>query len=177
MKKIILLCYMLSFLLFSPLLLAWGNRAGDLTLSGGGGYYWFASKRDLHNNGLGFLTLGFNISDIWSVEATVVGLKTRYKDNDDDHVNVGLFTLDALYRFGDFCRFEPYVFAGAGILGINHNRYYANNEGDLNAGLGAQYYIADTLAFRADVRDIYTINGGKNDAMVDIGITINFNLC
>lgn len=178
MKKIILF---ICILLFTPSLFAWGNRAGDVTFSVGGGYYWFASKREIQNNGLGFLALGFNATDLWGIEATLVGFKTRFKDNvdfdHDKHIHATLFMLDGIYRFGDFCRFEPYVFAGAGILGLDHNRFDANNEGNINAGIGAQYYIADTLAFRADIRDVYTITGGKNDAMVDVGMTINFNLC
>lgn len=166
-------------ILFTSTIYAWGNRAGDITFSGGGAYYWFANKRAIENDAFAFGIVGFDLSDLWSVEAMYGGFVTFFDDriHDDRRINASLFTIDAVYRFGDFCRFEPYVLGGFGILGLSHNRNEANNEGNINLGLGAQYFIADTLAFRADVRDIYTIVGGKNDVMADFGMSLLFSLC
>lgn len=175
MKKV----FLISLLLFTSTIYAWGNKAGDITFSGGGGYYWFASKRYIENDALPFGIVGFNMTDLWTVEAMYAGFVTFFKDSvlDDRRINASLFTIDVVYRFGDFCRFEPYVLGGFGILGLSHNRNESNNEGNVNAGLGAQYFISNTLAFRADVRDIYTIVGGKNDVMADFGMSLLFNLC
>lgn len=178
-KSTSITCFALTSLLLSPLVHAYGNEAGDLSISAGGGYYYFDGKREINNHGLPFGIVGFNMSDRWSMEAMLGGFVTTFKDSahDDREINATLFTIDALYRFGDFCMIEPYVFAGVGVLGLSHNRYDANNEGNINAGVGAQYFIADTLAFRADVRDLYTITGGKNDVMVNFGMTVLFSLC
>src|SRR4029078_1601106 len=114
------------------------------------GYYFFDSKRQINNYGLPFGIVGFNMSEQWGIEAMLGGFVTTFKSSahDDREINATLFTIDVLYRFGDYCFFEPYVFAGAGILGLSHNLYSANNQGNINAGVGAQYFIADSLAFR-----------------------------
>jgi hypothetical protein len=69
---------------------------------------------------------------------------------------------------------EPFLLAGVGATGLNPNGNSANYEGNINAGAGAQWFINDIIAFRAEARDFYTIIGGKNDVFLGAGISFYF---
>jgi hypothetical protein len=65
--------------------------------------------------------------------------------------------------------------AGPGIIGLNPNGNDPNNEGNINAGLGTQYFVDKSFAFKVEARDFYTITGGgKNDVLIDVGVTYLF---
>jgi OmpA-OmpF porin, OOP family len=157
------------------------TKANSITFTLGGGYYYFATKRDMDNTGIGFGGLGYNFTNHWGVEAILGGLNTHFKDsvNDDRSINGTLFSFDGVYHFSPFYRetFEPYLMAGVGVLGLNPNRNEANNEGNINAAAGLNLFIDKIIAFRVEARDFYTIVGGKNDVMLDGGVTVFWNLC
>ncbi|VVC75947.1 hypothetical protein AQUSIP_12480 [Aquicella siphonis] len=156
-----------------------GNRPGALTLTAGGGYVYLDSKREMNNKGFGMLELGYNLTEHWGVEGFLAGFKTRFKRsvNDTRHVSGTVFNFDGVYHFSPFKIVEPYILAGVGITGLNPNRNDANNEGNINAAIGAQIFVANSVALRLEARDAYTWVGGKNDVYVNGGVSVLFDLC
>lgn len=154
-----------------------GNRPGTIPVSAGVGNIYFASTREINNTGFGFIGAGYNFTYHWGIDSIIGFFNTtpRNNANNGKRVNGTLFAIDALYRFEPFHNFEPYVLAGPGIMGLNPNGTDPNNEGNINAGIGTQYFFDKSLAFKVEARDFYTITGGgKNDVLLDIGVTYLF---
>jgi OOP family OmpA-OmpF porin len=156
-----------------------GNRPGALTLTIGGGQEYFSSKRHLDNTGVGLLEVAYDLTDHWGIEGLLGKLHTNFKGsiNDDRHVNGTLFAVNGVYHFNTDRMFEPYVLAGAGITELNPNRFDAHDEGNVNAAVGAQIFVHKSIAFRVEARDLYTFVGGKNDVLLNGGVSILFDLC
>lgn len=155
-----------------------GNRPASLSLSAGVGDIIFPAKRHIDNAGLGFFGVGYNFSYHWGIDS-ILGFFTSESKRVDDYgqeINGTLFALDALYRFNPYKNLEAYVMAGPGIIGLNPNGTDSNNEGNINAGLGVQYFFDQSLALRVEARDFYTITGGKNDVVLDGGFTYLLNI-
>jgi hypothetical protein len=154
-----------------------GNRPGAYTLTVGGAYDIFANKRNLDNAWLlPTVDIAYNINETWALEGTW-GLfyATQVHQTDNQNVTGNIYTLDALYRFGSFDnRWEPYVSAGFGASHINPNGNDAQNEGNINAGVGTQLFFDKNIALRGEVRDLYTLNGGKNDVTLGFGVSFLF---
>lgn len=156
-----------------------GNRAGAATFTLGAGYDYLSAKREMDNTGVILVGLGYDFTDCWGIEAIVGGFNTNFKRSvhDNTEINGTLVSVDGIYRFLPYQFFEPYVMAGAGVIGLNPNRDDAHNEGNINAGLGTELFIDQSIAFRIEGRDFYTLQGGKNDVIVDAGITFLLDLC
>ena len=181
MKKMRLgLLVILSFISaipYAPVMAA--NRAGAASFILGAGNYYFSSKRHIDNAGLIFVGAGYDFTDQWGIEA-IASIFNTDSDNPQDNgkqVNGTLVAIDGVYHFSPYKAIQPFITAGVGILGLSPNGNDARNEGNINAGLGAQYFVTDSISFRVDARDFYTINGGKNDVMLDAGMTFLFDLC
>lgn len=156
-----------------------GNRAGDVKVTAAGGEFFFASKRQIDNTALGMVILGYNFTDNWGIEGLLGGFSTDFKNavHDNREISGTLFAIDGAYHFSPYYNVQPYVLAGVGVLGLNPNRYSANNEGNINAAIGAEFFIHPAVAFRIEGRDFYTWVGGKNDVMLDGGVTFLFDFC
>ncbi len=156
-----------------------GNRPGALTLSGAVGYADFGSKRHIDNTTLGVAMVGYNLTAHWGVEGLLGMFNTKFKGwvHDNRKVNGTLFLFDGVYHFWPEHRVEPYLLAGVGIMGLNPSTEDANNEGNINAGVGFQVFPFNSLALRFDARDIYTMVGGKNDLLFTAGVSILIDLC
>jgi len=156
-----------------------GNRPGALTLTLGGGYDYLDSKRHMDNAGLGMIEVGYDLTEHWGIEGLLGGFKTSFKRsvNDNRHISGTLFSIDGVYHFSPDSMFEPYILAGAGVTGLNPNRFDANNEGNINVAVGAQLFVHKSVAFRVEARDLYTWVGGKNDVFLNGGVSLLFDLC
>ncbi len=82
-----------------------------------------------------------------------------------------LYTADGLYRFKPMSVTQPYVLAGVGVLSLKPNANNGVNQGNVNAGAGLQVFFKSWGALRAEVKDIYTLSGGKNDILINAGIS------
>lgn len=162
------------------------DRAGAMSFTFGGGSINFSSKRHLENTGVGFAAVGYDFTDRWGIEGLLGVSNTHYKRH-EHHVNRGravnltMFSLDAMYHFTP-CHpkctaIEPYLMAGVGILGQNKGKSAANNQGNINAGVGVAFFVDKSIAFRVEGRDLYTPVGGKNDVMLDAGISFLLDIC
>lgn len=154
-----------------------GNRAGAGSGTLGIGYDFFAAKRRIQNTGVPLVGLGYSFTDRWGIEGLLGIFNTNFKNsvNDQRQIDGTLVLVDGIYHFAPMREFiEPHLLAGVGAMGMNPSRSDANNEGNINAGAGVELFIHPSIAFRFDARDIYTWVGGKNDIMLDAGITFLF---
>ncbi len=153
-----------------------GNAAGDATFTLGSGYERFSLKRRIDNTSVPFVALGFNFTDQLALEALLGGFTTTSNRPEDNgsQVRGTLFALDGMYRFAAMHDFQPYVMAGPGATAMDPNGYDANVQGNINAGVGVQYFFYKSIALRVEVRDFYTFVGGKNDVYLDGGLSFLF---
>lgn len=155
------------------------NRPFAVTFTVGGGYDFFASKRDIRNVGLPLFELGYDFYPHWGIEGLFGGFSTKFKKTVDDNRqiagNIGL--IDGLYRLAVYNRLQPYLLAGVGVVRLNPNQYDAHNEGNINAGLGLQFFIHPSIALQFETRDLYTIIGGKNDILLNAGVSFLLGGC
>lgn len=157
-----------------------GNEEGAFSISPVAGDFFLASKRHMNDAGVAMVILGYDFTKHWGIEGLLGGYNTDFKGNryNGESIKGVLFAVDGVYRFGPYYQvIQPYVLAGIGAIGMNHNNNDAHNEGNINAGIGAQFFIYKAIAFRVEARDFYTWVGGKNDVMVDAGMTFLFNIC
>lgn len=157
-----------------------GNRANTATLTLGAGYEYFNSKRRIDNTSMPMIMLGYNFTQHWGAEALLGIFNTNFKPsaNDQRQINGTLFALDAMYHFNPYKdMLEPFVLAGAGATGLNPNRQDGHNEGNVNVGVGTQIFFDKSIGFRIEARDFYTLVGGKNDVVLDAGVTFLLDIC
>src|SRR5579862_6020257 len=156
-RFIVMICISLISIVLSPITMA-SHRAGAAILSLGAGYERFSSKRHIDNTGMPFFALGYDLTDNWGVEGFLglTSTDSRRPEDDGRQIKTTLFTFDGVYHFSPYHKVEPYVLAGVGITGMHPNgRSDANNEGNINAGVGAEIFIAKSIAFRLEARDLY----------------------
>lgn len=152
------------------------NAANNWTFTLGGGYDRFAQKRNIDNTGVTFGSLGYNFTDQLGLEALLGFFTTSSHQPQDNNrqINGTMFALDGIYRFHAYRCFQTYVLAGPGILGMNPNGNDAHAQGNVNAGVGTQYFFSDKIALRLELRDFYTFIGGKNDVFINGGVSFLF---
>ena len=150
------------------------NRPGAFTLTAGGGYYYFTDQRHVENTGLPTFALSYNLNDHWAVEGMYGVINTEQtSDAGGDHVHGNLFLIDGIYRFPSYHVFDPYILVGIGVLGLKPSGTQPTQQGNVNAGIGAQVFLDHSIALRVEARDLYTTtSSGKNEIMVDAGISI-----
>jgi hypothetical protein len=149
-----------------------GNRAGAASLTLGGGYDFFASKRHIKNAAIPFGAIGYDITDNWGVEGLLGFFSSNQRTPSEREISGTLVSINALYHFFPCDIFEPYLLGGIGVTGLNPNGDNAHNETNINGGVGAQLFIDRSVAFRVEARDLYTMQGGKNDVFLSAGVTL-----
>lgn len=154
------------------------TRAGAATFTLGGGYEFFASRRHLDNANMPYIAIGYDFTDHWGFEGLLAIFNTLHTTTDDREVRGTLVNLDGLYHFTAYKNIvEPYILMGIGVTGLNPNGNDADNEANINAGIGAQLFFDRSIGFRIEGRDLYTMVGGKNDVLLDAGVTFLLDLC
>ncbi len=163
-----------SLLFLSTSLAYAGNVPGAFTVTLADAYYDYASSWQLKNVFMPNFALAYNITDKIGVEAGAGFFNTKNNDTDQD-IHGWLYTLDGILRFAKCSHLEPYVIAGLGMIALNHNGDDTKHPGNVNAGIGTQLFWGDTIAMRAEVRDLYSTTGnGHNDVMFNLGISFLF---
>lgn len=141
MRKFALLLLLSLPLLFLPVHSDAEIREGSFEVNPFGGYF-FRSTSDQDHGVLG-ARLGYNFTPNWGVEGAY------------DHfvATAEMFHADAIYHFSPKDQFNPFVVGGIGDAFIREDTKSAFMG---NVGLGFKYFFADNLAFRTDVRGVFT---------------------
>lgn len=155
-----------------------GYKAGEYYFAPGVAYYHFSDKRDLQNAALVNLSAGLVVSEKFSLEAFYGQASTESSSSDDDGSRFYAYWMDGVYHFQSEkqTNFHPYIFTGLGLTNQNTDSDASGNTTLLgvNAGAGLEYFVNPNISLFTDVRDIYTLSGGKNDWMLNAGIKFFF---
>lgn len=145
-----------------------GQRADSFMISPFIGGYAFDSDLNLEDEltfGAGF---GYNFTENLAAEVSF-----NYTDMELDFgsadVDGHLFRLDALYHFMPENRLVPYVAAGLGVFDFDFRGTGDETEFSSNFGAGLKYFLNDSIAIRADVRDVITFP--ENNLLFTAGLT------
>jgi len=171
MKKRILLpafALLLSQLSFA------GNRSEATTITLSDAPYFFAAKRHINNINMPNAAIAYNFDNHWAVEFGAGLINTNQRRFNQHGIHGFLYTLDGLYRLDPHGALEPYLLAGIGIMGLTPNGNDSEYQGNVNAGVGTQWFCDRSIALRGELRDVYTLHGGKNDIMLNFGISFLF---
>ncbi len=154
-------------------------KPGEFYVAPGVAYYHFSEKRDLQNAAMANLSAGFVVSDQFSLEAFYGQAATEETPvSTEDGTRFHTYWADGVYHFkpSSEATVHPYVLAGLGITNQNDDNASSGNTTLLgvNAGAGIEYFVNSNISLFTDVRDIYTLSGGKNDWMLNAGIKFLF---
>lgn len=174
-KKGLLTCFGMIALLSSTIALA-GNREGAFSFGLEDGYVFFANKRGLENTSTPTIQLGYEFNEKWGIQAGVTVINTNIENQISGSGAHGFYyLLDGIYHIATYGNWVPYALGGVGVTSLKvNNNNDPRNEGNINAGIGTQYFIDNSIALNVDARDVYTMSGGKNDVMLLAGVTLFF---
>ncbi|MFO7802152.1 MAG: outer membrane beta-barrel domain-containing protein [Desulfovermiculus sp.] len=148
------------------------QRAGSFTISPFLGGYAFDSDLNLEDDYTYGLGLGYNFDKNWATELSFNYAETELDSGDAD-VDTYLYRLDALYHFMPEKPFVPYVAAGIGAFDFESGNSVADEtEASGNFGAGIKYFLNDSMALRADVRNVMTFP--ENTQLYTAGVTFAF---
>ncbi|MCP4473689.1 MAG: porin family protein [Gammaproteobacteria bacterium] len=147
------------------------NQA-KVALSPALGYAWFDSKRDLDSNWLPNVALGYYFDNHWRVQFRLGGFNANRRKAGAKSGHGMLYSGDGFYYLFPHWRVEPYLVAGLGTMVLSRpRRNDASVQANFSAGAGLEYFLDQTASLYVGARDLYTPVGGKNDIMVDVGIS------
>lgn len=174
MKKIFIIITLLISVITSTYVFA-APKCHPFIASLGGGYDFFASKRHIQNASVGYGIVGYNFTENWGIEG-LAGMFTTYSrraSNYDQNIRGRLFAVDGVYRVTNIYHdcIEPFILAGVGATSLSESGPDANDEGNINAGVGVHIFANEIVALRLEARDFYTIVGGKNDVLLGGGVS------
>ena len=142
------------------LLFAAGNTAAEnapdhsgFTISPMLGYYNFDADREVKDEPLFSLGLGYQFNSPWAVEFIYVGARTQDSRRDVD-VDFDQYHLDGIYNFNRNGDFQTYLAAGIGESEYERRRS-DHVETNINVGGGLKYFLSPKLSMRGDLRLIY----------------------
>jgi OOP family OmpA-OmpF porin len=145
------------------------------------GYTWYDNDQDVDNNPAYGLRLGYNFTKYFGLETSVEYTDTNYDtDNDSRSVNIGNYRLDGIFNLLPDSQLVPFVFAGVGGQYIDYPSGNDNrNAATVNYGAGLKYFLDESVALRADIRQIHAFQsvddiGDRHDIEATLGITYYF---
>ncbi|OGT40182.1 MAG: hypothetical protein A3F12_07985 [Gammaproteobacteria bacterium RIFCSPHIGHO2_12_FULL_38_14] len=142
----------------------------------GDGHAFFAKRRSLENANLPFVAAGYFFNQRYEIEALAGSFNTKFKNptSTERQINGLLFALDGVYHASLSTVIKPFFMAGLGVFAFSEARTDSNDQGNINAGIGSNFFISPSIAFRLELRDFYTIVGGYNDILLDGGLSVFF---
>lgn len=134
-----------------------GERAHAVSVSPFIGGYTFDGDQHLKTAPLYGLRLGYDLTKNWGFELVGSYLSTE-GTRSDRSVNALSYGLDVLYNLMPDGPLVPYLAVGGGGITVGHGSSFesgSNTDATANAGLGLKYYVTDSVALRADARQLF----------------------
>jgi OOP family OmpA-OmpF porin len=150
------------------------NKGDIFTLSPHAGGFVFDTEKDLSNGAVVGLGFGYNYTATFGIEATLDYINTDSERSNGGDAEGYMYRLGGLYYFMPEKRFVPYISAGLGGLKIDNNGNDDDTDAVFDVGAGFKYFLADDLAFRADVRNFHTFEDSVNNYAYTFGLTFHF---
>gem|GEM_PF-5274253 len=127
----------------------------------------------LSGNGIA-LTLGYDINEPFSVEATVGYAPLRVRGTHERVAYVPV-AVDGLYHFAHWDPFDPVVFLGAGYSHCNLSVFHGDRGSfSVRAGGGFFYYFKEHFAARATLAFFRSDDKGMLSVTASAGIGVFF---
>ena len=137
-------------------------------LSIGAGVYNFDGDRNVDNDVVGKIGLGFDIPDSpFGVEGSYFSSSAETPANQS--FDLDGFQLDGIYNLSRMGQWSPYLAAGVGELSTD-TASSQDSDRFLNFGGGTRYSLSDALDLRADLRAIRTDETDQNDLMATLSL-------
>lgn len=138
-----------------------GEREGAFSISPFVGGYTFDGEQHLKTAPVYGLRLGYDLTKNWGVEAVADYLETEGTHNGRS-VNALSYRLDVLYNFLPDGPLVPYLAVGGGGITYGHGREGLEasdrtTDATINAGGGIKYFVTDSVALRADARQLFVL--------------------
>lgn len=125
------------------------------------GGYVFEGNQNIADRAVYGISVGYNLSEHWGLEATYSAVPNTKILNAPAGVDPRLTMHggrgDILYHFFPDQQLVPYVAAGAGILLFDRKQGSSNGDIMVDYGAGLKFFLIDSVALRADVRHIFDI--------------------
>jgi OOP family OmpA-OmpF porin len=145
------------------------------------GYTWFDDKQNVDDAPAYGVRIGYNFTKYFGLETSVEYINTNYdKDNDSRSVNIGNYRLDGIFNLLPDNQLVPFVFAGIGGQYIDYPSGTNNrNAASVNYGAGLKLFLNESVALRADVRQIHVFQNiddidDRRDIEATLGVTYYF---
>jgi len=158
-----------------------GEREGAFSVSPFIGGYTFDGVQHLDTAPVYGLRLGYDLTKNLEAEAVGDFLATKGTTNNTS-INSLSYRLDILYNFMADGPLVPYIAAGGGGITYGHggNGLKISNrttDATANVGLGAKYFVTDSIALRGDARQLFVLedpNSPKYNWEYTAGLTFLF---
>jgi OOP family OmpA-OmpF porin len=145
------------------------------------GVYAFDKDQNLGDPPVYGISLGYNFTKYFGVEASGEFIATKY----DLHVSadgwkdrtsrVGNYRVDGVFNLIPDSRLVPFVFAGFGGQSIDYPQNVPNRAAfAVDFGAGLKFFFTDWLALRGDVREIYVFDESRKDFETTLGLAFYF---
>ena len=183
MKKIAPVLFVSVFLI--PLSARSEIKAGSVEVSPFAGYNFFEKRQNLDNNAVFGGRLGYNITNNFGIEATGEFIQTNVDDKNKQFtkegqftspigtVNITMYHLDLVYHFLPEGKLNPFITAGYGAA--NYSPKINNkNMSIIDFGVGAKYWVANSIALRVDVRDNMVLDETIHNVQSTLGVVFAF---
>lgn len=170
--------YCIGFLLLSVSSVVFADnmyKQGEFYVAPGVAYYHFSEKRDLQNTAMANISAGIVVLNQFSLEAFYGQAATDELPSDlNQSTRFYAYATEGVYHFQPSADavIHPYMLAGLSVTNQVESTTSSGNTTLLgvNAGVGIEYFVNPNISLFADVRDLYTLSGGKNDCMLNGGI-------
>jgi OOP family OmpA-OmpF porin len=161
---LLMLALLVSLVVSQPLFA--GERAGAVSLSPYVGGYMFDGVQSLRAAPILGLRLGYDFTDNFEAEGVLNFVPTR-STKGFGSVNAWSYRLDLLYNFMPAEKLVPYLAVGGGATQVKYqNTNHTEYSPTANIGGGLKYFITDSIALRADARQLVIFDGKEAGAYV-----------
>ncbi|WP_191603370.1 OmpA family protein [Marinomonas algicola] len=146
------------------------DMAEGVTVSPMVGHYNFAGSRDVKDDGIFSIALGYQFDSPWAAELMLLHVNTDNSAGTD--LDLDQVRIDALYHLETKADVTPYL-----AFGLGYNEYSSNvndYEPILNAGFGVKYALNSNLSLRGDFRLIDSLEADRIDTATSVGLTYAF---
>ena len=144
---------------------------GHIYLNPALGYQYFDSDRDLDDEGLLSLALGYRYANDWAMEFRILDSEPDSETSNSD-VDLAQYNWSALYYWGKRGNFDPFLAFGLGHADFD-GAGNDHKDTQLNAGLGFSYHFGKRWSLRTEARGLAS-DSGDVDSMVLAGISYAF---
>jgi OOP family OmpA-OmpF porin len=152
---------------------AMADEAEGVTTTLGLGVYGFDSDRQLDNQVLYNLGIGYRFASPWAIEFSYLNADSETENGGVD-VNADHYRLDGLYHLETINKITPFFSFGVGQADFDTTSS-DNGESLVNVGVGAKYWFKEKTALRSDFKFFRTSESSDIDAAFYVSLHHSFS--